>query len=166
MTPLALVTDAAFRLPGFTGEAIFLQSVVVPDPSTGQARWALDIGLLSVMEFHQYKGGCPGPGFIATAAQFLREAATQPAPEQHVAAVVDDSLGLRVTAVGSTDVTVELQVSVDIEGPESESESGDSCVLDLVTTRAVLAQAAVDIHRLTGREAEPGTPDFVPSDWR
>jgi hypothetical protein len=142
-------TPASFRLPGFGGAGVFLQTGVVPvsaEHADDVAALGLDVGLLSPGRFVQFLSRRAKPGFSQELSSFFFAAADDWAPEQSVPAFIDPLSGLTCRVLSSTPGQVGLLVELE------DDSVGDPDVraLDFVSSRAVLAQAAMDIRSLEG----------------
>ena len=140
---------ATFRLPGFGGAGVFLRTGVLPvsaDDADDVAALGLDVGLLSPGRFVQFLSRRARPGFSQELSAFFFAAADDWAPEQSVPVFSNPLSGLTCRVLSSTPGQVGLLVELD------DDSAGDPDVraLDFVTSRAVLAQAAMDVRALEG----------------
>jgi hypothetical protein len=166
---------ALFRLPGFGGAAVLIRSAVVRavDPVTGspavQAVLGFDVGLLSPLSHCEYRARGAGPLFADRLSAFLLGAAGDVEPEESVAPLVDDAMGLRIRVVSSDDEKVELLVAVDRRdrdpgiGPDGDDSGSEG--LDFETSRAALVKAAHDARFLDHVGGDPGGRSEPPVAW-
>jgi len=150
-----------FRLPGFGGAAVFLRTgVVLPDDQDHTPALAVDVGLLSTVDHVQYLGRPATPGFSQRLSELFLAAAADPLPEVTVPDFTDPLSGLECRIGSSTDTQVGLLVQI----PEDLfAEQRTYAGVDFLTSRAALAQAAIDVRVLENVEDDPAIEP--PSDW-
>lgn len=153
-----------FRLPGFGGAALFLRSSVVPALDAGGAPTGValscDIGLLSPNGLNSYFGRIVGPGMSDRLSVFFLAAASQPHPQDTLAPLTEQALGLRFAVTDSDPGVVTVLVSVDMDDEAAEPDG-----LDFETSRSALAQAAISIRYVEHVEDDPGGLGEPPVDW-
>lgn len=148
--PWAHAEPATFRLAGFGGAALYMRTVVIPDPDQpDRATIAYDLTLHSPDSDSTWRARPASPGLPSRMAEFFFRAAADWHPENTLPAVTDERLGLSIDATSSTDDAVTLDVAMHAPGFDDEPE-----MLQLETTRAALAQAAQDVRALNGPDAE------------
>lgn len=153
-----------FRLPGFGGAALFLRSAVVPGQTaaggTTKVGLTCDIGLLSPSGLNSYFGRLVDHGMSDRLSAFLLAAASQPEPHDTLPPLTEESMGLHMAVTDSDPGVVTVLISVDIDDDTAEPDG-----LDFETSRATLAQAAMDIRCLEHVEEDPGGLGEPPVDW-
>lgn len=152
-----------FRLPGFGGAAVFMRRVILPDPSvSATAALAVDIGMLSPQSFSRYLGRPAPLGLADRLSAFFFSCAADDDPASSVLSFVDDGLGLTIDITSSDPTTVGIRVTVGADLEESDPERGG---LDFVTSRSVMAQAAIDVRFLDHVDTDFGGIHEPPVDW-
>ena len=143
-------TPATLRLPGFGGAGLFLRTSVMPvaaeDADVDVAALGLDVGLLSPFRFVQFLSRSATRGFSQELSSFFFADADDWTPQDSVPAFIDPLSGLTCRVLSSTPVQVGLLVELD----DDSIGDPDGRALDFVTSRAVLAQAAMDARILEG----------------
>lgn len=134
------------RLAGFGGAAVYLRSLIIPgDVDGGAARLGLDIGIMGP-EFRMFFLARPAEvTFPSRLGRFLFDLANETHPELSVPALQEESAGLVLSAVGSTDaiVTLEVTITETLDGDPQDVQS-----LHFETSRAALVGASQEEARL------------------
>lgn len=151
-----------FRLPGFGGAAVFLRScVLIPDGGNASAL-GVDVGLLSTVDYVRFLGRPVEPGFSQRWSEFFFAAAGDLHPEASVPAIQDPLSGLECSVESSTDSQVELLIQI-VE--DMDAEEPDYAGVNFLTSRAALAQAAIDVRVLESVDEDPAAVAVPPSEW-
>jgi len=149
-----------FRLAGFGGAALYMRTQVCPAATGSECSLAFDVSLHSPESESRYFARFAQPGLVEALSAFFLQAAADWHPEASLPAISDPVLGLQIAVTSSTDTRVGLLVTL-TEADDPEEPDG----LDFETTRATLAQAALDVRDLTSVEAWPGGVATPPEDW-
>jgi hypothetical protein len=149
--PLYSIMEAEFRLPGFDGAAFTLRTLAIPStsPDQGRDQLAFDVGLLSPDRKVEYLMRPANPGFINRLAKFLWASANEFHPEQSVPSVSDESIGLTIAVVSSTDFRIELQITL-IQELGANVQEFD--LLNFETSRLALTTASRNVRALDGSQ--------------
>lgn len=137
-----------FRLPGYGGAALYLRSH--PSTAAGYSELSFDLALLQPTRLVQYRGRTCTTDFAHRLSEYMFSGAADVHPELSVETLSVPALGLAISYVGSTNVTVEIDVSV-IDDLDEDDAGFDG--LNFRTTRAVLAAAGHSALSLTGSSA-------------
>lgn len=149
-----------FRLPGFGGAAVFLRTGVALDADDHAPALSVDVGLLSTVDHVQYLSRPATRGFSHQLSELFLAAAADPLPEITVPDFTDPLSGLECRVESSTDTQVSLLVQI----PEDLSaEQRTYAGVDFLTSRAALAQAAIDVRVLENTDDDPVIEPS--SDW-
>ena len=142
--PLHVVHDHRFRLPGFDGAALLLRSITIPinRPMASEAVMAFDVGFLSPDRKVEYLARTAKAGFVKELAECFWRMAQDVHPEQSVPNFEDPKMGLTVAAVSSTDLNVEVQLTLVEEFGANVLEFD---ILNFKTSRLALIGAANDL---------------------
>lgn len=134
------------RLAGFGGAAVYLRSLILPVDDDGVAAGlGLDIGIMGP-DFRLFFLARPADvTFPSRLGRFLFDLANEAHPELSVPALQEDSAGLALSAVGSTDAIVAIEVTINggLDGDPHDVES-----LNFETSRAALVGASQAAGRL------------------
>lgn len=148
--PWAHSDPATFRLAGFGGAALYMRTVVIPDPDQpDRATVAYDLTLHTPEADSTWRARPANPGLPDRMAEFFLRAAADWHPENTLPAITDERLELSIDATSSTDDAVTLEVAMHAPGLDGEPE-----LLQFETTRAALAQAAQDVRALNGPDTD------------
>lgn len=142
--PLDSAFENRFRLPGFDGAAFLLRSLTIPNsrPSASQAVMAFDVGFLSPDRKVEYLSRRVKVGFVKDLAECFWRMAQDAHPERSVPNFEDLEMGLTVAAVSSTDLSVEIQLTIVEEFGANVVEFD---VLNFKTSRLALMGAVNDL---------------------
>ena len=143
--PLGAVSVPQFRLPGFDGAAFTMRTLMIPGSlfGSGGVRMALDIGLLSPDRKVEYFSRPIEVGTIDHLVKFFWGAANDFHPELSVPILSDESLGLTLAIVSSSDFRIEIQITLVEELGANVLEFD---ILNFETSRVALTTAAREIR--------------------
>lgn len=158
--PLHDVYPAQFRLPGFDGAGLFFRTLTVPESLPGLNRLALafDVGLLSPERKVEYLSRKADAEFVRRLAAFFWSAANDFHPEQTVPILTQDSMGLTIAIVSSSDFRIEIQITL-VE--ELGANILEFDVLQFETSRLALTTAASEVRELLGEKEEPDLDEGI-----
>jgi len=147
--PLQSLLVARFRLPGFDGAAFTLRTLTIPaaPPHEGGVQLAFDVGLLSPDRFVEYLMRPANPGFVDALAIFFWASANDFHPEKSVPILSDESMGLTLAVVSSTDFRIEIQITL-VEELGADILEFDT--LSFETSRLALTTASREVRVLDG----------------
>lgn len=152
--PLHDVYPAQFRLPGFDGAGLFLRTLTLPEslPGLDRLTLAFDVGLLSPERKVEYLARKSDPQFVKRLSGFFWSAANDFHPEQSVPILTQDSMGVTIAVVSSSDFRIEIQVTL-VE--ELGANILEFDLLNFETSRLALTTAAREVRSLTGEIDDP-----------
>lgn len=147
--PLQSLTVARFRLPAYDGAALTLRTLIIPDtsPREGSVQLAFDVGLLSPDRFVEYLMRPANPGLVDQLAKFFWASANDFHPEKSVDILSDESMGLTMAVVSSTDFRIEIQITL-VEELGANLLEFDT--LNFETSRLALTTASREVRALEG----------------
>lgn len=154
-------SPAQLRLPGFSGAALFLRSLVLPaEPGpagTEGMGMGIDVMTLTPGWHCWYMLRRPSANLVDRLAAFFFAAAADFHPESRLADFTDEGLGLTLSIVESTEAN--LTVECFIVQDQSHGDPGlDSMRFE--TTRAVMASAAAAVRCLDGSHERSPIEEF------
>ena len=154
------VSVPQFRLPGFDGAAFTLRTLMIPETLSGSSgvRVAFDIGLLSPDRKVEYFSRPVEVGTINQLAEFFWGAANDFHPELSVPILSDESLGLTLAIVSSSDFRIEVQITLVEELGASVLEFD---MLNFETSRVALTTAAREIRTLDGSRNDLSDEEWI-----
>ena len=137
------------RIPGLAGASVVLTAVTCPAGlASGLGATGLDFRLNDPDIQETYRRRSVDGTLLERMAEFLQHAAADMSPEASVEPLSDESSGLDMAVVGSSDFNVVLSVTVDLDPADAEGEVRG---IEFETARSALITAAWDVRALGQR---------------